>query len=430
MKPVTAIIIGAGGRGFAYGNLANTDEMKERLKIVGVAEPRAFHRKKMVKEHDIQPDMVFRTWQQLAKQPRLADAVFICTQDAMHEKGMLALAKLGYHILLEKPMAPSAKACVRIYKAAKEAQKNGSLFAVCHVMRYTNYSQIVHKMIVSGLIGDVVSIDHHEPVGFWHQAHSYIRGNWRNEKESSFMLLAKSCHDIDWLRYMVGKPCLRVSSFGSLTYFKKENQPEGAADRCMDCKFVDQCPYSAKRFYFSALEDPSRHGWPLDVVDPTFKAENLEKALREGPYGRCVFACDNDVVDHQVVNLEYEGGVTATFMMDAFNPGSGRKTRIGGTKGYLETDDSSVIRHYDFLTKKWDEIDTEASDASMAGGHGGGDGGLLRAFVQAVTDNDPSKIITGPEETLESHLTTFAAEKARLTGKVVDVGKYMEKFLK
>ena len=347
----------------------------------------------------------------------------------MHEKGMLAFAKLGYHIMLEKPMAPTAKACMRIYKAAKESQKNGKLFAVCHVMRYTTYSQIVKKMVSDGVIGDVVTIDHHEPVGFWHMAHSYVRGNWRNLKESSFMLLAKSCHDIDWLRFMIGRPCLKVSSFGSLSYFKKENQPEGAADNCMECKLSDQCPFSAKTFYFGALADKNRHGWPLDVVDPTFKEKNLDKALREGPYGRCVFACDNDVVDHQVVNLEYEGGVTATFTMDAFNPGSGRKTRIGGTKGYLETDDSSLIRHFDYQTKEWKEIDTEASDASMAGGHGGGDGGILGSFVRAVAENDPSKIITGPEETLESHLTTFAAEKARLTGKVVDVRKFTEKLL-
>ena len=429
MKPVTAIVVGAGGRGFAYANLAKTDALKDLVKVVGVAEPRAYYRKKMIKEHDIQPDKVFRTWQQLAKQPKLADAVFICTMDAMHEKGMLALAKLGYHILLEKPMAPNAKACVNIYKAAKEAQKNGKHFAVCHVLRYTNYSRIVKKMITDGLIGDIVTIDHHEPVGFLHQAHSFIRGNWRNEKESSCMLLQKSCHDIDWLRFIIHRPCLKVSSFGGLSYFKKENQPAGAADRCMDCQLSDECPYSAKRFYFGALEDPARHGWPLDVVDPTFKAKNLEKALREGPYGRCVFACDNDVVDHQVVNMEYEGGITATFSMYAFNNGGGRKTRIGGTKGYLETNDSSIIRHFDYLTKEWKEIYTEAADQSMAGGHGGGDGGVLGAFIHAIVENDPSLIITGPEETLESHLTVFAAEKARHTGKVVDIQKFTEKLL-
>ena len=420
-KPVTVIIVGAGGRGFAYANLAL--KAPKLCKIVGVAEPRDFHREKMVAEHGIAPEMTFHFWQELAKKPKLADAVAICTQDAMHEACVMAFAKLGYHILLEKPMAPTAAACRRIVAAAK---KNGKMFAVCHVMRYTQYTQCVKRMIDKGAVGDIVSVEHLEPVGFWHQAHSFVRGNWRNEKESSFMLLAKSCHDVDWLSYIIGRPCVRVSSFGGLYYFNKAHQPKGAADRCMDCKLSKKCPYSAKEFYFSRLADKNAHGWPLDVVDPTFKKANLEKALREGPYGRCVFACDNDVVDHQVVNFEYEGGVTASFTMTAFNPGSGRKTRICGTTGYIETDDSSVIRHFDYLTKKWDTIDTAASDASMAGGHGGGDGGVFSAFCLAIQKNDPKYIISGADATIESHLTTFAAEKARRTGKVVEMAKFKD----
>ena len=420
-KPVTIIIVGAGGRGFAYANLAL--QTPKLCKIVGVAEPRDFHREKMVAEHGIAPEMTFHLWQELAKRPKLADAVAICTQDAMHEDCMMAFAKLGYHILLEKPMAPTAAACRRIVAAAK---KNGKMFAVCHVMRYTKYTQCLKRMIDKGAIGDIVSVEHLEPVGFWHQAHSFVRGNWRNEKESSFMLLAKSCHDVDWLSYIIGKPCLRVSSFGGLYYFNKAHQPKGAADRCMDCKLSKKCPYSAKEFYFDRLARKDCWGWPLDVVDPTFKKANLEKALREGPYGRCVFACDNDVVDHQVVNFEYEGGVTASFTMTAFEEMGGRKTRIFGTTGCIETDDSSVIRHYDFLTKKWDSIDTEASGASMAGGHGGGDGGVFTAFCLAIQKNDPKYIISGADATIESHLTTFAAEKARRTGKVVEMAKFKD----
>lgn len=419
MKPVSIIIVGAGGRGFAYANLAL--KMPKLAKVVGVAEPRDFHREKMVNEHGIKPEMTFHLWQELAKQPKLADAVAICTQDAMHEDCMMAFAKLGYHILLEKPMAPTAAACKRICDAAR---KNGKMFAVCHVMRYTKYTQCVKKMIEKGAVGDIVAVEHHEPVGYWHQAHSFVRGNWRNEKESSFMLLAKSCHDVDWLSYIIGKKCVRVSSFGGLYYFKPEHQPKGAADRCMDCKLSKKCPYSAKEFYFSRLADKEAWGWPLDVVDPTFKKANLEKALREGPYGRCVFKCDNDVVDHQVVNFEYEGGVTASFLMTAFNPLGGRKTRICGTTGYIETNDSSVIRHFDYLTQKWKEIDTEAAGASMASGHGGGDGGILESFCLAIQKNKPELITTGVDATYESHMTTFAAEKARKTGKVIEMDKF------
>lgn len=413
MKPVSVLIIGAGGRGWGYATYATNHP--EQMKVLGVAEPREFHRNRVVKAHAIEKKFIFRNWQAVARQPKLADAVIICTQDAMHEKPMAAFSKLGYHILLEKPMAPTEKACRNIVNMARES---GNIFSVCHVMRYTVYTQQLKQMVDSKLIGDIVNIQHYEPVGFWHQAHAYVRGNWRNEKESSPMLLAKSCHDIDWLSYIIGKPCTRVSSFGSLRHFRKSEQPAEAADRCMDCPLADTCVYSAKTFYFDRLRT-EQLGWPLDVADPYFTEETLEKALREGPYGRCVYACDNDVVDNQVVNLEYSDGTTASFTMTAFNPGGGRKTRIGGTLGYLETQDSAVIRHYDYASKSWNEIDTGKTDASIVGGHGGGDTGIMGAFLHAVATGDRSGLITGPDATFESHMTVFAAEKSRRTGRVV-----------
>ena len=417
MKPVTVLIIGAGGRGWGYATYAT--QCPEQMKVVGVAEPRAFHRNRVVKAHAIEKALIFPNWQAVARQPKLADAVLICTQDAMHEKPMAAFSKLGYHILLEKPMAPTEKACRNIVALARES---GQVFSVCHVMRYTTYTQKLKQMLDSKLIGDIVNIDHYEPVAFWHQAHAYVRGNWRNEKESSPMLLAKSCHDIDWLSYIIGQPCKRVSSFGSLRHFRKSEQPAGAADRCMECPLADTCVYSAKTFYFNRLRT-EQLGWPLDVVDPYFTEETLEKALREGPYGRCVYACDNDVVDNQVVNLEYADGTTASFTMTAFNPGGGRKTRIGGTLGYLETADSNMIRHFDYATESWNEIDTGKADASILGGHGGGDGGIMGAFLHAIATGDRSGIITGPDATLESHMTVFAAEKSRRKGRVIEMNK-------
>lgn len=416
--PATFLIVGAGSRGTSYADIML--QHPNLGKVVAVAEPSDLHREAMVQKHDIAPDKVFKDWHDAAKHGKMADAVAICTQDAMHEECVMAFAKQGYNILLEKPMAPTAAACKRI---VSEVRKYGKQFAVCHVLRYTTYTQTVKALVESGRIGDIVSVEHLEPVGFWHQAHSFVRGNWRNEKESSFMLLAKSCHDIDWLSYIVGRPCKRVSSFGSLYYFKPENQPKGAADRCMDCPLSKKCPYSAKEFYFNMFRE-KRFCWPLTVVDPTVKKANLEKALREGPYGRCVFKCDNDVVDHQVVNLEYEGGVTASFTMTAFNEGGGRKTRIFGTKGTIESDDSSVIKVFDFLTRETETIDTNASSATVEGAHGGGDGGLVVAFCRALTENKPELVISGTDATIESHLVTFAAEKSRRTGKVVEMSKF------
>ena len=414
MNPVTLLIVGAGDRGSGYATYAR--EHPDLARVVGVAEPRDFYRNEMAATYDIAPDNVFTDWRLAAERDKLADAVIIATQDAMHTEPALAFAAKGYHMLLEKPMAPNAADCRRIVSAV---ESDGTIFAVGHVMRYTAYTQTLKALLDSGRIGEVVSIQHFEPVGYWHQAHSFVRGNWGNEGDSSSMLLAKSCHDLDWLHYMMGVSCTRVSSFGSLMHFTRDNQPAGAADRCLDCAVEPTCPYSAKRIYLGRLAN-GQAGWPVDVVTPDLTAEGLTEALRTGPYGRCVYACDNDVVDHQVVNMEFDGGRTATFTMTAFNQAGHRKTRLFGTKGEI-TGDGNTLHVFDFLTDRTEVIDTEAPEAGILGGHGGGDYGLMSAFIDAVASGDRTRILSGPAETLESHLMVFAAERARRNGTVETV---------
>src|SRR5579883_346533 len=202
----------------------------------------------MARRHQIAPEYVLSDWRQLAALPRCADAVIIATPDALHLEPALAFAQQGYHLLLEKPMAPDPSSCRRIVEAALSAQ---ILLAVGHVARYTHYTQRLKAAVDAGLVGDILSIQHVEPVGYWHYAHSFVRGNWRNEAQSSFMLLAKSCHDVDWLRYIMGCRCVQVSSFGSLQHFKHTTKPVEAGDalRCLDCAYEPHCPYSAKAFY-------------------------------------------------------------------------------------------------------------------------------------------------------------------------------------
>ena len=414
MAPISLLIVGAGGRGTSYALYPT--EHPDLAKVVAVAEPRDFYRKRMARRHAIPAGNVFKDWRRAALRPRLADAVLICTQDAMHADPAVAFAAQGYHILLEKPMAPSAADCRRIVEAALQSK---GLFAVCHVLRYTEYTQKLKSLVDAGLIGDLVSMQHLEPVGYWHQAHSFVRGNWRNTAESSPMLLAKSCHDLDWMHYLMGARCERVSSFGSLYHFRREHRPAGAADRCLDCPVEAACPYSAKRFYLGRIERGDK-GWPVRVLTPDLTAEGVTQALREGPYGRCVFACDNDVVDHQVVAMEFAGGRSATFTMTAFSPVTDRKTRLFGTRGYLQGD-GRFIEHFDFLTEKTDTIDTQLDAEAAKAGHGGGDYRLMQAFVAAAATGDRSKVLSGPAETLESHLMVFAAEQARLEGRVVAV---------
>lgn len=410
------IIVGAGSRGAGYASYAAAEPQKAR--VVGVAEPREVYRNRIRNDHGTDPALTVSDWRELADKPRSADAVVIATQDAMHTAPATVFAEKGYHILLEKPMAPTEAECRTI---ADAAVKNGVILAVGHVMRYTTYTQRFKQIVDSGVIGDIVSVEHLEPVGYWHQAHSYVRGNWRSEAESSSMLLAKSCHDLDWLRYIVGQPCSSISSFGSLKHFRRDEKPReaGNALRCTDCAFEPKCPYSALKIYLGRVQ-AGNTGWPVNVLTPDPTEGSVLDALEQGPYGRCVYECDNDVVDHQVVNMEFGGGVTASFTMTAFAQAGHRKTRVFGTLGSLDGD-GSTIRRFDFLTDAAEEIDTAATDASILGGHGGGDYGLMSRFVGAVATNDPSIVLSGARESLETHLMVFAAERARTERRVVDV---------
>lgn len=418
--PVRLAVIGAGSRGYGYAKFAKGHP--ERLQITAVADPDDFRRNRMAEEYRIPAENCFRSWEEFCSRPKMCDAVAICTQDNMHEAPAIACARLKYHILLEKPMAPTAEACRNITKAVKEA---GVLFVVCHVLRYTKYSAMVRDIIRSGEIGKIVSIQHLEPVGYWHQAHSYVRGKWRNEKESSSMLLAKCCHDLDWLRFIMDQPCKTVQSFGTLFHFNSKEKPAGAANRCINCprKIESSCPYSAYKIYFRDRFCKGVRVWPLDVLAPEVTEDSLEEALKDGPYGRCVYACDNDVVDNQVVNMIFENGATASMTMTAFTPHSGRKTRIFGTLGELDTD-SVEIKVTHFLDDSVRVLNTNVdNDGGILSAHGGGDFGLMDAFVRAVAANDPAQILSGVDETLESHLMVFAAEKARCENRLIQLSE-------
>lgn len=415
-KKVTVLVVGAGARGEIYSRYAL--EHPDRMQVVAVAEPRDSYRQQFVEQHQIADSHVFTDWHDAAQRPRMADVVLICTQDNMHKAPAVAFAGLGYHILLEKPIAPTPEDCEAIIDAVK---RNNVLLAVAHVLRYTRYTQTLKALLDDGVIGDILSMQHLEPVGYWHQAHSFVRGNWRNEAQSSFMLLQKSCHDLDWIRYIMGDNCRQVSSFGSLSHFVPENQPEGAADRCLDCQVEAACPWSASKIYLGDDHKCAPHFRRVLTADPT--EENVRQALRDGPYGRCVYRCDNDVVDHQVVNFRFAHQQTVTFTMTAFTKMEDRQTRLFGTRGYLEGN-GKTIRVFDFLTDSEtvhtvDEI-PDGTQTQMAG-HGGGDYYLMDKFIHAVMAGDQSLILSGPDESLESHLMVFAAERARKENRLIDL---------
>ncbi|HJO94900.1 MAG TPA: Gfo/Idh/MocA family oxidoreductase [Victivallales bacterium] len=415
MNKVKIFVAGAGNRGTKYAEYALL--RPDQIEIVGVAEPRDEYRDKFVKTHNIKSEYAFKDWRDAAKLDKFADAVIIATQDRDHAEPVIAFAEKNYHILLEKPMAATAEECIKIYDAVKDRD---IFFGVCHVLRYTPHTKKLKEIIDSGAIGEIVNIQRLEPVGYWHYAHSYVRGNWRNEKESSFILLAKSCHDIDWIHYIMGEKCTAVSSFGSLKYFKKENQPEGASSRCLDCKYERTCQYSAKRIYLQSLAD-KEYDWPLSVLTTDHTEEGILKALENGPYGKCVFDCDNDVVDNQVVNMMFENGNTSSFTMTGLTEkDDSRRTTIFGTKGEIRGNENQ-IEVYDFLTRTSTFYDIDLSEFAGKDAHNGGDFGLMKHFINAILTNDKSLILSGAEETLDSHLLVFKAEQARLNNTVVNI---------
>ena len=413
MSAVTLALVGAGLRGQAYARHAVE---AGGARVVAVAEPDRQRREAAAREFGIPPEHVFEGWATLTNSPRLADAAIVATQDRMHRDPAVALADLGYHLLIEKPLAPTEEDATAIVEAAL---RNEVIAAVCHVMRYTPYTKMLKGLLDEGRIGKLISVQHLEPVGWWHFAHSFVRGNWRNSDESGPLLLTKCCHDIDWLVYMFGQVPSRISSFGSLSHFRPSERPAGAADRCLDCAVEPTCPYSAKRRYAQALADPDEHFWPLGALTPVATPSSVEAALRDGPYGRCVYACDNDVVDHQVVNLAFPDGATCSFTVSAFTPMEHRRTRLQGTHGYLDGD-GRTVRHLDFITGREEVLDSVVDGGpSAADGHGGGDEGLVDAFLAAVATGDASLLTSDPVESLATHRVVWAAEEARLRDEVV-----------
>ena len=420
----TVIVIGAGGRGGRYSDIAAA--MGDKFKVIAVAEPIDIRRNHVKELFDIPEEMCHTSWEELLSRPKFADLVIIATMDRQHYAPAMAAIEKGYDILLEKPMSATPEECCEIERAAAE---KGVFVQVCHVLRFTPFFRALKNVIDSGRLGRIIHIQHAENVGNIHQSHSFVRGNWRNSDESSCMILQKSCHDMDILAWLLGKKCKKVSSFGSLTYFRPECAPEGAPMRCDEgCPHADTCYYNAQKVYTEA-------GYNNFIVRALLKKsaesdEEILEALKTSPYGRCVFHCDNNVVDHQVVNLEFEDGATVSFSMNAFNKG-GRYIKVMGTRGELVAEmRDNEFTVYDFETRSIEKIsiDSAVTNDSIDAGHGGGDGGIMRALSNRLNGNTEDVSFCTIEETCRNHLIAFAAEESRVTGKVIDMDEYESSF--
>ncbi|MGG3307076.1 Gfo/Idh/MocA family oxidoreductase [Paenibacillus sp. FSL W8-0187] len=402
-------LIGAGQRGMIYSRHAYQSE-----EIVAVIEPDVGRRKAAADEFQIPLEKQFASVDEFYRLGKICDAVIISSMDKDHYEQTMKALDLGYDILLEKPISPSPEESLRIQRKANET---GRKVIVCHVLRYTNFFAEIKKIIDSNELGKIVTIQHNENIGNFHMAHSFVRGNWRRSDLASPIIMQKSCHDMDILSWLVDSGAKRISSYGSLTYFKEENAPAGSAERCLDCKVAADCRFDARKAYL-----PVRGQWPAAVISADQSEEGLLQALATSPYGRCVYRMDNDVCDHQVTIIEFKNGVTATFNLSGFTNKMYRTLKIMCEHGEIRGDDSlNVIEVTRFNSNMAEPVQqTVIRPATVSGGHNGGDTGLMNDFLENLGNADFSSR-SSIDMSVESHMMAYAAEEARITGTVIDL---------
>ena len=411
---VTFAVVGLGGRASAY--LAALREFyPDGHAVVAVADPDPKKRLRAAQEYAVPESGLFETDLELMEQPRLADVAIVGTQDALHYRETVALLEKGYDIILEKPISTKMDELLDLRRRA--AAYPNQMVAVCHVLRHTAFFSRIRQIIESGKLGRVVTIQQNENIGFYHFAHSYVRGPWKCADTSGPLAITKSCHDMDILLWLSGQRCTQVSSFGSLHHFDAAHAPQDAPLRCTDgCPHSVVCPYDAGKIYLT-----DNVGWPTDMLTTDLSREGRLKALREGPYGRCVYHCDNDVVDRQVVNLEFDNGAVAGFTMTAFTTDMARQLKVCGTKGQITADmNANTVSLHRFGESGPREITLETPPQTNNYGHGGGDYYLMRDFVRAVQSGGDGNL-SSARVSLQSHLICFAAERSRVERRIVEL---------
>jgi len=399
-RPVSIVAIGAGNRTNKY--LEYVKQHPDKVKLVGVVELNDIRRKHVADCFSLDASQCFVDYRDFFQHPVEADAVMICTPENMHFEPTMQAIERGYHILLEKPIAQTLEECMLIAQAAR---KHDVLVSVCHVLRYHPYFMKIKELVDSGELGNIISINHRTSVGLDRTAHGFVRGLWRKEAVTNPMLMSKCCHDIDFLLWLTKTPCRKLTSFGSLRWFKEKNAPEGSAARCVDCKVESRCPFSAVDLY------RVRRDWIANFDVPEGKTidEVIEEQLRYGLYGRCVYRCDNDVVDHQIVSMEMESEVTINFSMDVFTVKDNRETHICLTEGEIDGDETrlKVCRFRGVKEEVYD-----FSDLAHQPFHAGADLNIVADFIDAIQENRRN-VVTSIEQSVESHRICFEAERSR-----------------
>ena len=405
-KRITIAVIGAGNRAGEYLK-AMEKQYPNMYDVVAVCDPKLNNRKQYQIKYQLSDHQLYADYKLLFDQERLADVAIIATPDSEHFEPAIAAIKKGYDLILEKPISMTLEETIQLGEIAKAHPDQ--LVAVCHVMRHSTFMKKIKEIVDSKELGDIVDIQHNENIGYYHFAHSYVRGNWRNTNVAAPIIVAKSCHDMDILLYFLeDKHCKRISSMGELSFFNHEHYKEGMAPRCSDCSVEKECPFSALKIYSS--------GKIRSVVFDQSASDRFLSELNESPYGRCVFNSDNNVPDHQVTILEFEGGVHASFNMSGFTNKIHRSLKIMCQYGEIRaTEIGRIIEVWKFGEEPYTIIPD-----TFEGGHGGADQAFINDFMETYLYDKPFN--SELSMSIESHVMAFAAEASRQQkGEPIDV---------
>jgi predicted dehydrogenase len=380
--------------------------------VVAVAEPDDKRRRSFAQAHDLANGAQFTSWEDLFNSDLVFDAAIVATLDNLHTAPVLACLHRGCHVLVEKPLANTLQDCLLIEEAQRQA---GVIVSVCHTLRYMEAFRRIKQIVQDGLIGRLIHVEHMEAIGHMRFTHNYVRGRWAKEANNTFLLLHKCSHDIDFVAWLVNEPCSRVSSFGSLGYFKPSQAPKGSGKRCLDgCLILDTCPYSALRLYVDGdLTDRIQ-----DLGDTSTREDRLE-VVRRGPFGACVWQADNDVVDHQIVSMEFASGTTATCTMTGYSATHGRRTRLQGSEGELLFDEalgSVTIR-------KFSNPNPEIIPIQPPDSYHPEDREIVANWLSAIHDSSNGVMVNAQEAT-KTHAIVFAAERSRKEKRTIEMSEH------
>ena len=407
LQQVKIVVIGAGNHTNKYLEYAAIHP--ERLKLVGIVEPVEIRRRLVAEKFGVPAEACFSSFDDFFSNPIEADAVLIGTPEDKHYEPCMRAIEAGYHVLLEKPIAQTKQECLDILEASL---RKGVIVGVCHVLRFHPYFKKIKEVIDSGELGQIISINHYAEINIDRMTHSYVRGLWNRAKKTNPMLIAKCCHDIDFLLWICGSKCRKVSSFGSLRWFRKENAPEGSAERCIDCKVEQTCPFSAVNLY------KERKQWirNFDVPQGLTIDDVIDEELRSGKFGRCVYHCDNDVADHQVVNMELENDVTISFVANVFTLNDFRGTHIKMTHGEIDGNETMLrVRKF----RGGEEQVYDFSNLCTQPFHAGADLNIVEAFVDSITNAENGVLSSDIASSIESHVVCYEAETSRLNNQTI-----------